>query len=347
MISPVTRSARTNRGRRSAWWAVGAVGAVAAAGTAQGQARRVERIDYVVQDARLAARFYEQALGFVREGEVEAADSATARRDGLRAVRTRTVTLRLGADRLGLVQYLAPAGGRPWPAGSRSQDRWFQHFSIAVANMDRAYAHLLRFAPAAISRGGPQTLPPRVGSVRVFKFRDPDGHPVELVHFPPGTGRLAWHVSAGQPLFLGIDHTALGIGDTPRSLAFYRDLLGLKVVGGVLTQGLAQARMDDVPNVLVRITALRGATNAGPGVEFLQYLRPSNGRDVPADARSNDIWAARIELAVDDLDGLAARLTKAGVRFVSPGVVRLPGPAAGKALTVLDPDGHRVLLLQH
>ena len=168
-----------------------------------------------------------------------------------------------------------------------------------------------------------------------------------MAHFPPGVGRVAWRASAAQPLFLGIDHTALGVGDTPRSLAFYRDLLGFQVVGGVLTQGPEQERMDDAPGVLVRITPLRAATKVGPGVEFLDYLRPSNGRDVPSDARSNDIWAARIELAVDDLDGLTARLAKAKVRFVSRGVVRLPGPAAGKSLTVLDPDGHRVLLLQH
>ena len=244
------------------------------------------------------------------------------------------------------MQYLAPTGGRPWPVGSRSQDRWFQHFAIVVSDMNRAYARLSRFAPQAISRGGPQTLPPSTGSVTAFKFRDPDGHPLELLRFPPGVGRPAWSGRAGQKLFLGIDHTTLGVGDTPRSIAFYRDLLGLKVVGGLLNQGPEQERLDGAPGALVRITPVRAAEDAGPGVEFIQYLSPSDGRNLPSESRPNDLWAARIELAVDDLDGLAVKLSDAGIRFVSPGVVPLPGRASGKALTVLDPDGHRVLLLQ-
>jgi len=79
----------------------------------------------------------------------------------------------------------------------------------------------------------------------------------------------------------------------------------------------------------------------------VERMAPSDGRDMPADSRRNDLWAARIELAVDDLDGLAAKLSNAGIRFVSSGVVPLPSPASGKMLTVLDPDGHRVLLLHH
>src|SRR5262249_23827975 len=77
------------------------------------------------------------------------------------------------------------------------------------------------------SIGGPQTLPPQNGSVRAFKFRDPDGHPLELLYFPPGQGRSIWHQHANDRIFLGIDHSAIGISDTSVSSAFYADLPGM------------------------------------------------------------------------------------------------------------------------
>ena len=335
------------RGLRRAVLALSLLGASSLNDAAHAQARHIERIDYVVTDARRAALFYEHALGFARESELDAAGPAAAGIDGLGSVQVRTITLRLGDDRIGLIQYFDPVKGRPWPAGSRSQDRWFQHFAIVVSDMSQAYTRLSAFAPQAISRDGPQTLPLSTGPVTAFKFRDPDGHPLELLRLPPGAGRPAWQHPTGPEVFLGIDHTTIGVKDTASSLVFYHDLLGLRVVGGVLNQGAEQERLDDVPAASVRITPVRPQEDAGPGVEFIQYLRPSDGRDAPADSHPTDLWASRIELAVDDLDELATKLSDAGVRLESPGVVPLPGQTSGKALTVLDPDGHRVLLLQH
>ena len=130
-------------------------------------------------------------------------------------------------------------------------------------------------------------------------------------------------------------------------MVFYHDLLELRIVGKVLDQGLKQERLDDALSASVRITPVRPQEDAGPGVELIQYLRPSDERDTQADSRPNDLWASRIELAVDDLDELAFKLSAAGVHLVSPCVVPLPGQTSGRALNVVDPDGHRVLLLQH
>jgi hypothetical protein len=53
--------------------------------------------------------------------------------------------------------------------------------------------------------------------VTAFKFRDHDGHPLELLAFPegrvPGPGRTA----NGTGPFLGVDHTAIAVRDTARS----------------------------------------------------------------------------------------------------------------------------------
>ena len=70
---------------------------------------------------------------------------------------------------------------------------------------------------------------PNAGGIEAYYFRDPDGHALELVHFPPGKGDPRWQ-QPNDNLFLGIDHTAIGIENTAASLQFYRDLLGLKEI---------------------------------------------------------------------------------------------------------------------
>ena len=60
--------------------------------------------------------------------------------------------------------------------------------------------------------------------------------------FPEGKGQAKWHVP-GDRLFLGIDHTAIVVEDTERSLRFYRDGLGLGVVGEARAAGCRPARL--------------------------------------------------------------------------------------------------------
>ena len=128
--------------------------------------------------------------------------------------------------------------------------------------MDLAYAHLSSHGGwRPISEGGPQLLPPSNGAVRAFKFRDPDGHPLELIWFPPGQGRAVWHQKVSAALFLGIDHSALSVASTPRSLAFYR-ALGLRVSERSVNWGPAQERLDGVPGARVRVTSLRPVSAA-------------------------------------------------------------------------------------
>ena len=63
-----------------------------------------------------------------------------------------------------------------------------------------------------------------------FYFKDPDGHPLEILEFPTGKGNPKWHRET-EDLFLGIDHTAIVVKDTEASLELYRDYLGLEVAG--------------------------------------------------------------------------------------------------------------------
>ena len=94
-------------------------------------------------------------------------------------------------------------------------------------------------------------------------------------------------IAASDKLFLGIDHTAIVISDTDASLRFYRDVLGLQVVGESENYGPEQERLNNVFGARLRITSLRAAS--GPGVEFLEYLAPGDGRPYPPEEKANDL----------------------------------------------------------
>jgi catechol 2,3-dioxygenase-like lactoylglutathione lyase family enzyme len=254
--------------------------------------------------------------------------------------------MQLGNEYLDLTQYLAPPG-RPVPADSRSNDLWFQHVAIVVHDMDQAFEKLRELKVQFVSTG-PQTLPPSIkaaAGIRAFYFRDPDGHNLEIIYFPTGKGDPRWQEKTDK-LFLGIDHTAIGIASTEASLKFYRDLLGLHKAGESENFGTEQEHLNQVFSAHLRITGMRA--DSGPGIEFLEYLTPRDGRPRPPDIRANDIVHWQTMIATDDIDLLAKKLRGAHVRFISPGVVAMPKDKSGfsKGALVSDPDGHSVLLIQ-
>jgi catechol 2,3-dioxygenase-like lactoylglutathione lyase family enzyme len=307
---------------------------------------RVARIGMTVSNLERSVEFYTGVLGFEKEREFEVDGDAAEHLAGVFGARCRVARLRLGADELELTEYLAPRG-KAMPAGSRSNDRWFQHVALVVTDMDRAYA-LLRAHGVRHASSGPQTLPAwnaNAGGIAAFYFEDPDGHVLEFIHFPAGKGDPKWQ-GAHEGLVLGIDHTAIVVADTDRSIAFYGDALGMVVAGASENYGPEQERLNNVFGARLRITSLRSA--AGPGVELLEYLAPADGRDYPIDARACDLVHWQTTLSVSDVDGAAARVRHAGGRWVSPGSVAGVERVvdAPRAALVRDPDGHAVLLAE-
>lgn len=296
----------------------------------------VESIGLTVGDLTAQVAFFTGALGFRAMGEEEFAGEELERLTGTFGARSRVARLRLGEEVVELTQYLAPEG-RPFPADWRGNDRSFQHIAIVVSDMDRAYAHLRRHRVRHASPG-PQRLPdwnPNAGGISAFYFKSPEGHPLELIHFPPGKGDERWQAPT-EGLFLGIDHTAIVVGDTDESLRFYRDVLGMTIAGESENHGIEQERLNNVFGARLRITALRA--ERGPGVELLEYLAPSGGRPYPHDARAPDLVNWHITLVAPAIEELETRLREARTTWVSPGLV--PAESHGAAMQVRDPDGH-------
>jgi catechol 2,3-dioxygenase-like lactoylglutathione lyase family enzyme len=314
---------------------------VGTAGTAFADVVEVERISLTVADLSRTERFYRDGLGFVTVERRHIEDPAVARLFGVAGSTTiESLVMRLGSDEVEFLEYRPR--GRLYPEGSRSPDLWFQHFAIVVSDMDSAYAQLRRVAFMPISSGGPQTLPEQDGRVRAFKFRDPDGHPLELLYFPPGQGRPLWHLPANGRVFVGIDHSAVAVSDTTASEAFYGGLLGMSITYEVTNRGPTQDALDGVPGAVVRITGLRPGSPSGPGIEVLDYRAPSTGRRASSDTASNDLVHVHLVLRVDNLKPQVRRLRNNHVSFVSPGIVTL-GNGIDAAM-VRDPDGHVLLL---
>ncbi len=301
---------------------------------------RVGAPGIVVSDMDRAIAFYSQALTFVKVSDVEVFGDAYEHLEGLFGIRMHVVRLRLGDESIELKEFLTPQG-RPMPVDSRSDDRWFQHIAIIVGDMDRAY-EILREHHVKHASTGPQTLPAYIkgaGGIRAFYFRDPDGHFLEILQFPPDKGDPKWHRPSGK-LFLGIDHTAIVVGDTEASLKFYRDTLGMRIAGESENYGPEQEHLNNVFGARLRITSLRPAE--GPGVELLEYLAPRTARPMPDDSQVNDLWAWETNIVTTDINAAAQTLRFQKCSFISSGLVTLPESGLGfhSGFLVRDPDGH-------
>lgn len=307
---------------------------------------QVGAIGVTVSDMDQSVDFYSRVLSFEKVSDVEVTGEDYERLQGVFGLRMRVVRMRLGDEFIELTEYLAPKG-RPIPPDSRSNDRWFQHIAIITSDMDKAYA-LLRQNKVEHASTGPQRLPDwnkNAGGIKAFYFRDPDKHWLEVLQFPAGKGDAKWQRK--DKLFLGIDHTAIVVSDTEASLKFYRDALGMQVAGTSENYGTEQEHLNNVFGARLRITSLRAASG-GPGIEFLEYLAPRDGRPLPPDARAPDLLHWQTTLIVNTADLFSERLLLDNSRFVSPGVVALNDKSLGfsKGLLTKDPDGHVMALVE-
>lgn len=301
---------------------------------------RVGAVGMTVSDMDRSVEFYSKVLSFEKVSDAEVTGENYERLQGVFGIRMRVVRLRLGDEFIELTEYLAPKG-RPIPVDSRSNDRWFQHVAIITSDMEKAYGWL-RENKVEHASTGPQRLPDwnkNASGIKAFYFKDPDKHALEILQFPEGKGADKWHST--KSLFLGIDHTAIVVSNTDASLKFYRDTLGLQIAGTSENYGTEQEHLNNVFGARLRITALR-AVGGGPGIEFLEYLTPRDGRPYPADGRANDVFHWQTNLAVGSVEGVAQNLLAGKYLFVSPGAVALSDNQLGfsKGLLVRDPDGH-------
>jgi catechol 2,3-dioxygenase-like lactoylglutathione lyase family enzyme len=318
----------------------------------------IRSIGFTCRDAEALASFYTSHLGCRRQECLELEAGSYAELIGLPGSRLKLLWLQLGAEQLELLEVLELGAGlrpgRSIPADSHSNDLWFQHICVVVADMAAAAGPvqtLIQQGPLQSISSAPQTLPSwnqAAAGIQAFKFHDPEGHCLELLQFPEGKGEPRWHRAAEGSPFLGIDHSAIANADTPRSCRFYEELLGLRLGGDGVNSGIEQDHLDGLSDTQVRITGHR--CPEGAGIECLNYLQPAGGRPLPADQNGADSAHWQIRLAVSDLEAIASQLESYGGSWVSPGVVDLSDEQATalgfrRALQIRDPDGHQLQIV--
>ena len=299
----------------------------------------IDRVTLIVSDIDRVEDDYVRTFGcsVERRDDVEPSLIRVLR---IPHTRGRRSSLRLGRERIELLEF-ADSAGRPYPPDSTSTDLWFQHMAIVVNDMTHAHQRVManrRFRP--ISRNGPTRLPDDSGGVTAFKFRDHEGHPLELLAFAEGRVPREWRDVDGAGSFLGIDHTAISVSDSASSTRFFRSVFGFGVGTRTENRGPEQADLDDVDDVHVSVTRLAPDLPA-PRLELLHY-HVGTRRPIPHDTASNDIAATHSVVHVASLDATGAALARYGTPLADDDIVILH--EGTRAALVSGPEGHRFLV---
>lgn len=142
-------------------------------------------------------------------------------------------------------------------------------------------------------------------------------------------------------------HVGLTITDLDRSVAFYRDVLGLSYLGEMKMEGQETELLFQRKGCKARVAYLSGNREvAAPPVELIQFV----GQE--PDRQAGDLFCTSISelcFAVEDIDREYQRLKAEGVEFLSePQTFDSSRYGFGKSRAVYlrDPDGIVLELLQ-
>ena len=142
-----------------------------------------------------------------------------------------------------------------------------------------------------------------------------------------------------------MNHTGFVVSNMKRSLAFYRDQLGLEIERDQILEGEFISELVGYPDAKLHIIYL-GLGDMKHSVELIEYLNP-RGNAAPLPERK-DIGATHLGIIVDNVDEFYKELSSKEVRFVSSPAIRPDAvyPMAQKGCYMQDPDGNWLELLE-
>jgi len=143
-------------------------------------------------------------------------------------------------------------------------------------------------------------------------------------------------------MILSTNHTSFTVSDVERSVAFYRDLLGFRLLSlAERPQGFAEIATG-IPGAHLKIAYLEAP--GGHRLELVQYLSPPGAK---LDTRTNNVGSAHLALNVDDLRQVYQEFNAKGVRFKGEPIEVPAGPNKGNLMVyMLDPDDFTLELIQ-
>ncbi len=141
-----------------------------------------------------------------------------------------------------------------------------------------------------------------------------------------------------------LNHVAISVKDMERSLAFWRDALGLQLIQDRMLSGpdLDMALMETGTSVRMVILA----DEVGSMIELLGWESPPVRERPPEHLKFASTGLVEVCLAVSDLEKLEEDLAKKGIKFRTPvWILNIEGLDV-KVTHVVDPDGVQVELIQ-
>ena len=137
-----------------------------------------------------------------------------------------------------------------------------------------------------------------------------------------------------------IRHTGIVVTDMQKSLKFYKDILGMKVIKDFKEKG---GYIDGISGLSgVNLHMVKLIVDDGSMIELLQYI--SHPGKVNARKRICDIGCSHIAFTVENIEKDYRRLLKHGIKFNSPPMVSPDGYA--KVAFCHDPDGTAIELVE-
>ena len=145
-----------------------------------------------------------------------------------------------------------------------------------------------------------------------------------------------------------VAHIGITVSHMDQALRFYRDILGLKVLGDIMIAGDEADTLTREQGVKLRVVYLRSETALkGPPLELLHFVEPAGAGQRPY-ARLTNPGITEVAFWVRDIEQTYTDLRERGVKFFSPPqLFDLEGYGKAKAVYFWDPDGTTLELIQN
>lgn len=142
---------------------------------------------------------------------------------------------------------------------------------------------------------------------------------------------------------VGAHHTSFTVVELERSLAFFREVLGLELVFTREVRDDYLGRIVGLPGAVVKAALLR-IPGTNHHLELFEYIHPAGEAHRP---RPCDPGSSHLALLVDDLPAFYQRLRSHGADFASELVLITAGPnRGGYGVYLRDPNGIVIELFQ-
>ncbi len=140
-----------------------------------------------------------------------------------------------------------------------------------------------------------------------------------------------------------MDHVSVTVSDMDRSLAFYRDLLGMEEIERHLLEGKTISKMAGKDDVVMQVVRLEAPETPGMLLDLQEYVQP---KGKVSDGKLGDVGHSHICFGVPNLAEAYRELKEEGVTFVSEPVSFDLGWAIVHVVFFEDPDGYILELMQ-